>query len=111
MYMYRSICVSSLFVGLSDTEGEEESCVSEEDEGTVDSHEEAEEEEGLEGVESNRGDEWEEEKEDEDDHDDLEILAVSEEKKTGKQEYFKSTLISFFFFGILFFTAEKSVIY
>ena len=79
------MCIVS--TGLSDTEGEEESCESEEDESTVDSDEVAEEEEGPEGVESNRGDEWEEEKEDEDVHDDLGLLAVSEDNKTGKQEY------------------------
>ena len=84
------ICVSLIFVGLSDTE--EESCVSGEDEGT-------QRKRSFQRGWSLTGDEWEEEKEDEDVHDDLGILAVSEDNKTGEKEYLKSTsLTSFFFF-------------
>ena len=105
IYIYKSIhvCVSSIFVGLSDIE--EESCVSGEDEGM-------QRKRSFQRGWSLTGDEWEEEKEDENVHDDLGILAVSEDNKTGKKEYLKSNSLTSFFFPLgYFFTAEKSVIY
>ena len=44
-------------------------------------------------MESNRGDEWEEEKEYKDVHNDLGALAVSEDDKTGNQEYLVACIL------------------